>query len=71
MCEREREREIEMDMNSQTRIVVTVVAGPLVLYAIYYFLKSSKPSFLKERTIDFDVSSDFGTFYFTFFKIKI
>ena len=54
-----------MDMNSQTRIVVAVVAGPLVLYAIYYFLKSksSKPNFLNEKTIDFDVSTDFGTFF--------
>ena len=52
-----------MDMSSQTRIVVAVVAGPLVLYAIYYFFsKSSKPNFLNEKTIDFELSSDFGTF---------
>ena len=51
-----------------SRVIVAAVAGPLILYAIYYFMllrkNLKKPSFLiKERRIDFDVAQDFGTFF--------
>ena len=51
---------MENMMNS--RIAVAVVAGPLVLYAMYYFILSKKSAaFLaKKIRMDFDVT-DFGT----------
>ena len=53
---------MENMMNFSSRIAVAVVAGPLVLYAMYYFILSKKSAaFLaKKIRMDFDVT-DFGT----------